>query len=57
MRNEVQVYNQNRMEKHNGSGLKSWQEPVQQLSVDNKPLLFALAESGSSEMIESTLHC
>ncbi|MGB1272587.1 MAG: hypothetical protein ACPG5T_10985, partial [Endozoicomonas sp.] len=53
MRNEVQVYNQNRMEKHNGYNLKSWQEPVQQLSVNNKPLLFALAESGSPEMIEA----
>ncbi|WP_419832511.1 hypothetical protein [Endozoicomonas atrinae] len=51
MRDEIKVHNERCLNKNQASGLKSWQEPVQKLSVNNKPLLFALAESGSPEMI------
>ncbi|WBA81672.1 ankyrin repeat domain-containing protein [Endozoicomonas sp. GU-1] len=51
MRNEVVAHNKRCVENNRQSELKLLQEPIQQLSVNNKPLLYALAESGSPEMI------
>lgn len=51
MRDEVKAHNKRCVKNNRESELKLFQEPVQKLSVNNKPLLFALAESGSPEMI------
>ncbi|MBO9480440.1 ankyrin repeat domain-containing protein [Salinisphaera sp. G21_0] len=51
MKNEVIAHNKGCVENNRQSELKLLQEPVQQLSVNNKPLLYALAESGSPEMV------
>ncbi|MGI2026337.1 ankyrin repeat domain-containing protein [Endozoicomonas acroporae] len=51
MKDEVIAHNQRCVENNRQSELKLLLEPIQQLSVNNKPLLYALAESGSPEMI------
>lgn len=51
MKDEVIAHNRRCVQNNRQSELKLLQEPVQQLSVNNKPLLYALAESGSPEMI------
>ncbi|WP_257265672.1 ankyrin repeat domain-containing protein [Endozoicomonas sp. ONNA2] len=51
LKDEVLAHNRRCVENNRQSELKLLQEPIQQLSVNNKPLLYALAESGSPEMI------
>ena len=52
MKVELTNYNNDRIKKHLGSGQKSHHESLCNVTINNKPILYALAESGSPEIIE-----
>ena len=52
MKAELTSYNNACIKKHQGSGQKSHHESLCNVTVNNKPILYALAESGSPEILE-----